>query len=66
MKGVYGIWKNCPWMSVPQIVDGYIPWRKIRWEGLQDLTHLVVQGFKQIKGDSYDETFCPAVNFSVI
>ena len=27
---------------------------------------LVAQGFKQIKGDSYDETFSPVVEFSVI
>lgn len=27
---------------------------------------LVAQGFKQIRGESYDETFSPVVNFSVI
>lgn len=27
---------------------------------------LVAQGFKQIKGDSYDETFSPVVNFGII
>lgn len=27
---------------------------------------LVAQGFKQVKGESYDETFSPVVNFSVI
>lgn len=27
---------------------------------------LVAQGFKQIKGESYDETFSPVVNFSLI
>lgn len=29
-------------------------------------SRLVAQGFKQIKGESYDETFSPVVNFSVI
>ena len=27
---------------------------------------LVAQGFKQVKGDSYDETFSPVVEFSVV
>lgn len=27
---------------------------------------LVAQGFKQVKGESYDETFSPVVNFSII
>lgn len=27
---------------------------------------LVAQGFKQVKGETYEETFSPVVNFSII
>ena len=29
-------------------------------------SRLVAQGYNQIKGESYDETFSPVVNFSII
>ena len=28
--------------------------------------HLVAQGFKQVKGENYDETFSPVINFLVV
>lgn len=49
---------GCRWVyNVKRDENGKI----VRFKG-----RLVAQGFNQIKGESYDETFSPVVNFSVI